>query len=418
MSTLHGSGQTNLEGWDATPGPDLPIEQIIDLAFDYRGDVTVTTSEGTQLVGYLFNRDRNTPQPFVHLFDAARDGPVTLPYSAISRIKFTGKDTAAGNSYEAWKQQRSGEGLVSAPLHAASDRSQHLETGLLVIAPTARELGGLRDGRQGAIGTAVTGLGEAAALSLASRLAERRPSLVLSLGFAGALAPGLRTGALVLCDSFLASYDPLASHSESPVADEESGTRPFTEFTLERGEGFRVTPTSPPRLEADHPPLRIAAERLAQAGIGTNPGALLTVGAPLLTGAAKQQAGQETGAAVVDIEGYWLAQVARTYQVPFIALRVVLDPIDQTLPALVAAIVADQGRHEWRHAATALVNPLRIAQLISLASQSRRAQKALRGAAEVLVSALAGQTSTTIPIPGGSLHEPQKEGPSHDHRVE
>lgn len=135
-------------------------------------------------------------------------------------------------------------------------------------------------------------------------------------------------------------------------------------------------------------------ERLAHAGIRSNPGALLTAGAPLLTGAAKQRAGQETGAAVVDMEGYWLAQVTRTYQVPFIALRAVLDPMDYNLPSLVAAIVAGQGRHEWRHAAAALLaNPLRVAQLISLASQSWRAQKALRQAARVLVPALVSEAS-------------------------
>jgi hypothetical protein len=98
--------ERSLEGWDpgVVDGPDLAF--VVERAFDYRGDVTVVQRDGRELVGYLFNRDLDAPVPFVQLF--ARDGgdAVTLPYAAIASIRFTGRDTAAGNSYAAWLRSR------------------------------------------------------------------------------------------------------------------------------------------------------------------------------------------------------------------------------------------------------------------------------------------------------------------------
>ena len=97
----------NLQGWTPLPGVDMSLAEIVELAFDYRGDVTVVMADGSQVAGYLFNRDRDVPDPFVQLFDTAGNGrPISIPYAQIRQISFTGRDTAAGNSYEAWKQRR------------------------------------------------------------------------------------------------------------------------------------------------------------------------------------------------------------------------------------------------------------------------------------------------------------------------
>jgi hypothetical protein len=75
--------------------------------------------------------------------------------------------------------------------------------------------------------------------------------------------------------------------------------------------------------------------------------------------------------------------------VPFVALRVVLDAMHHELPELVGAIVADQGRREWRHAARSLLrNPTIVARLIPLANRSWRSQRALHMAARVLAPTL------------------------------
>ena len=92
--------ESSLEGW--VPGPDVSLAEVIERAFDYRGNVTVERRDGAEIVGYLFNRDARVREPFVQMFDAAGDGPITVPYASIRTIRFTGRDTAAGNSYAAW----------------------------------------------------------------------------------------------------------------------------------------------------------------------------------------------------------------------------------------------------------------------------------------------------------------------------
>jgi hypothetical protein len=96
--------QTPFEGW--VPGPDVPLAEVIDRAFDYRGNVTVDLHDGGAVSGYLFNRDARARDPFVQMFDAAGEGPITIRYGDIRTIRFTGKDTAAGNSYAAWLERK------------------------------------------------------------------------------------------------------------------------------------------------------------------------------------------------------------------------------------------------------------------------------------------------------------------------
>ena len=103
---LAGVGGSPLEGWDPVIGDAVPLEGVIYRAFDYRGDVTLVRRDGFELVGYLFNRNAEATPPFVQMFNCAGDGPFTVRYAEIRTIKFTGKDTAAGKSYEAWLRRK------------------------------------------------------------------------------------------------------------------------------------------------------------------------------------------------------------------------------------------------------------------------------------------------------------------------
>ena len=98
-----------LEGWVPEIGESLTLAEVIDRAFDYRGNTTIVKRDGTEVVGYLFNRSRLVPEPFVQFFDEKGDGPFTVLYAEITNIKFTGKDTAAGNSWKAWVERREKE---------------------------------------------------------------------------------------------------------------------------------------------------------------------------------------------------------------------------------------------------------------------------------------------------------------------
>ena len=98
--------EKSLEGW----APDIPdaatLAEVVDRAFDYRGDVTVVLNDGRELVGYLFNRNRDAAEPFVQMFERDKSGASSISYARIRAIRFSGKDTAAGNSYAVWLRSR------------------------------------------------------------------------------------------------------------------------------------------------------------------------------------------------------------------------------------------------------------------------------------------------------------------------
>ena len=104
---IPGDQERSLEGWDPgiVDGPDLAY--VVERAFDYRGDVTLVQCDGRERVGYLFNRSADDGrEPFVQMFERDGGAPVTIPYADIVSIRFTGRDTAAGNSYAAWLRSR------------------------------------------------------------------------------------------------------------------------------------------------------------------------------------------------------------------------------------------------------------------------------------------------------------------------
>ncbi len=101
-----GAGEAHsLEGWAPVIGEDVRLEELVDLAFDYRGDVTLIRRDGRTIVGYLYNRDAEGATPFLQIVEA--DGRShTVPYAEVAAIHFTGKDMAAGKSYGAWLRRR------------------------------------------------------------------------------------------------------------------------------------------------------------------------------------------------------------------------------------------------------------------------------------------------------------------------
>ena len=97
------------QGWTPEIGPGLTLAEVVDEAFDYRGNTTIVRRDGAEIVGYVFNRNAAVPDPYLQYFDDAGAGPFTLRYAEIATIKFTGRDTAAGNSWKAWVERRERE---------------------------------------------------------------------------------------------------------------------------------------------------------------------------------------------------------------------------------------------------------------------------------------------------------------------
>jgi hypothetical protein len=104
------------QGWVPDVASAEALAEAIEHAFDYRGDVTVTTRDGFRRIGYLSNRRSDVPVPFVELLPASGGAAEIIRYADIEAIAFTGRDTAAGNSYAAWLQRRQAErGVTERP---------------------------------------------------------------------------------------------------------------------------------------------------------------------------------------------------------------------------------------------------------------------------------------------------------------
>ena len=98
--------EKSLEGWVPTLDESLTINEVIEMAYDYRGNTTIVKSDGSTVEGYIFNRSAEAPEPFLEYFDKSGGGPFTLSYSKIANVEFSGKDTAAGKSWEAWQRRK------------------------------------------------------------------------------------------------------------------------------------------------------------------------------------------------------------------------------------------------------------------------------------------------------------------------
>ncbi len=91
-----------LEGRVFRPASLAELSEAIELAFDYRGDITVELKSGDQVTGYVFNRTATGEQPTIELFPATSNGTLTIPFSEVATIAFTGEDRATGKSWETW----------------------------------------------------------------------------------------------------------------------------------------------------------------------------------------------------------------------------------------------------------------------------------------------------------------------------
>jgi hypothetical protein len=104
LEVVPGFERENLQGWIPQLATEADIRAVIEKAFDYRGDVTITRKDGSEITGYLFDRRVGAAlaSSIVRLILATSTERPAVPYSEIAAIAFTGRDTAAGKSYEAW----------------------------------------------------------------------------------------------------------------------------------------------------------------------------------------------------------------------------------------------------------------------------------------------------------------------------
>jgi hypothetical protein len=99
-----GREREQLEGWVPELATESEVREALEKAFDYRGDVTITRKDGTKIEGYLFDRRSGSSltDSFVRIIPTNEKTKVNVAYADIAALAFTGRDTAAGRTFEAW----------------------------------------------------------------------------------------------------------------------------------------------------------------------------------------------------------------------------------------------------------------------------------------------------------------------------
>jgi hypothetical protein len=107
LEVAPGTAHEQLEGWIPQLASDEEIRVALEKAFDYRGDVTISRKDGSKIEGYLFDRRTaaNLKDSLVRLYPKNSNEKVSVSYADIAALAFTGRDTAAGKSWEAWMKK-------------------------------------------------------------------------------------------------------------------------------------------------------------------------------------------------------------------------------------------------------------------------------------------------------------------------
>ena len=104
LEHIAGRERENLVGWVPALASEAEVREALEKAFDYRGDITITRKNGSQITGYLFDRRSGSSlaDSFVRIIPSDARAKVNVAYAEIAAIAFTGRDTAAGKTFEAW----------------------------------------------------------------------------------------------------------------------------------------------------------------------------------------------------------------------------------------------------------------------------------------------------------------------------
>lgn len=96
------------QGLTATRDDPTALHKALELAVDYRGDITMECDgdgdEPRTVEGFAFDLKESDP-PAIRLIPKGEDTRTSVPIPSIRAVRFTGKDTAAGKTFEAWMKR-------------------------------------------------------------------------------------------------------------------------------------------------------------------------------------------------------------------------------------------------------------------------------------------------------------------------
>ena len=104
LEVAPGTAHEAVQGWIVEFGSEEEQRAALEKAFDYRGDVTLTLKDQSRVEGYIFDRTSGASlaTSFVRVIPTNSDQRMKISYADIAALAFTGRDTAAGKSWEAW----------------------------------------------------------------------------------------------------------------------------------------------------------------------------------------------------------------------------------------------------------------------------------------------------------------------------
>ena len=107
LEVVPGTTREKLEGWVPELATPEELRAALEQAFDYRGDVLITRKDGTKIEGYIFDRRSGSTlaNSLVRLMPKEGGPKQSITYADIAALAFTGRDMAAGRSWEAWVRQ-------------------------------------------------------------------------------------------------------------------------------------------------------------------------------------------------------------------------------------------------------------------------------------------------------------------------
>ena len=120
LEVAPGTARETMEGWIPNLASEQEIRDALEKAFDYRGNVTITLKDGSKIDAYVFDRvTRDTlAGSYVRVLPINSGQRVRISYADIAALAFSGRDPAAGKSWEAWvrkywEKKASGQGGAS-----------------------------------------------------------------------------------------------------------------------------------------------------------------------------------------------------------------------------------------------------------------------------------------------------------------
>ncbi len=204
------------------------------------------------------------------------------------------------------------------------------------------------------IGVVLTGTGRERATRAARWAFDAfKPTAMMSLGFGGGTLDTLQSGDLVL------------------------GT---TLYRLDGSPFYWDSEQLGDPLTPDRDLLKAARNAVEVAGIDFEQGPIINLPTVAKTAGMKHWIGEELHGACVDMESFMVCEVASDAEVPFVAIRAIVDTVDMDLPDLVGQIdLAPSGgrvlpaiKHIARH-------PQGITALTRLGRSAARARRSLTG---------------------------------------